>query len=411
MPQTSPFPPSLPPDLETQEDDLGSESGMHAVVPTVALAVVDEALLERLSTLMLRNGRVSGGDDLIPVAIAVVADAPAGARQAVARIRARARSDAAILVVLAPTASEDEAGAAYDAGALLCLRAPIDEHQILSAIGSAIDLRTAKVRADDLMRQLDVQSHLASLGRVTAGFTHEMANPLAALSANFAAVRESVDGLLQARELLAPLTPAAARTASERMARVAPGEVREALGDMQTAIDRLTGVLATVRGLAQGARSGRLEGVDLAAVVRDVRRWAATEIRGVDIQELVEEPLVAQADPRLLRQIVLNLVTNAAHAARQLPSPRVRLHVYASGDAAILSVRDNGPGVPPELRDRIYEPFFTTRRGQGGTGLGLALCREYAAQMNAQLSLWTAPGRGACFRIHMRRGLDAVRET
>jgi signal transduction histidine kinase len=65
-----------------------------------------------------------------------------------------------------------------------------------------------------------------------------------------------------------------------------------------------------------------------------------------------------------------------------------------------LSVRDNGPGISPEIRDRIFEPFFTTRRG---TGLGLALCQEYAVQMHAHVTLWTALGRGACFRIHLRR--------
>ena len=92
-----------------------------------------------------------------------------------------------------------------------------------------------------------------------------------------------------------------------------------------------------------------------------------------------------------------------AATSRKDGAHAVRTHVYGSADEAVLSVRDNGPGVPPEIRDRIFEPFFTTRRGKGGTGLGLALCREYAAQMQAQITLWTAPGRGACFRIHMRR--------
>jgi nitrogen-specific signal transduction histidine kinase len=65
------------------------------------------------------------------------------------------------------------------------------------------------------------------------------------------------------------------------------------------------------------------------------------------------------------------------------------------------------PGILPEILDRIFEPFFTTRRGQGGTGLGLALCQEYAARMQSRVSLWTAPGRGACFRVHMPRQADA----
>jgi signal transduction histidine kinase len=77
----------------------------------------------------------------------------------------------------------------------------------------------------------------------------------------------------------------------------------------------------------------------------------------------------------------------------------VRFHVYRAGVHVVVSVRDNGPGIPVELQDKIFEPFFTTRRGRGGTGLGLALCREYARRMGAVLSVWSAPGRGACFRV------------
>jgi signal transduction histidine kinase len=117
----------------------------------------------------------------------------------------------------------------------------------------------------------------------------------------------------------------------------------------------------------------------------------------------VGDPVVASADGVLLGQILQNLVANAAQAAKTLSSPRVRVHAYAHGDRAIVSVRDNGPGIPVEMHDKIFEPFYTTRRGRGGTGLGLALCREYAVQMNAEISLWSLPGRGACFRVSLPR--------
>ncbi len=407
LPRT-PFPPSSAPEGGPDaalvfDQELPSESGQYAVVPAVALAIADRKLRDQLSLVLQNAGRVAGGDDIISVATVVISDTKAGAAHAVAGLRARTRSDAAIIVVLADVAPATEVGAAYEAGAALCLRAPVDEHQLLAAIGSAIDLHTAKVHANDLMRQLDVQAHLAALGRVTAGFTHEVSNPLAVLLANFEAVRDNVECLLQARDLLARPTTEAGTAAQERMSRVSPRDLRDALTDMAGALDRIRGVLATTRDLAQTGHGSRVENVDLASLVHDVRRWAAGELRGIDVQELIDGAVVARADPRLLGQIVMNLVTNAAHAARQLPSPRVRLHVYGAADAAILSVRDNGPGVPPEIRDRIFEPFFTTRRDHGGTGLGLALCREYAAQMQAQITLWTAPGRGACFRVHMRR--------
>jgi signal transduction histidine kinase len=409
---STPFPTSLPPEagIDTMlAFGSSSESGQHSVTPTVALVVAERALCDSLTSVLQRAGRMVGGDDLIPVAVVVITDAEDGAKHAVAGLRARTRSDAAIIVVLADSAPASEVSAAYHAGAVLCLRVPLDEHQLLAAVSSAIDLRMAKVHADGLKRQLDVQSHLASLGRVTAGFTHEVSNPLAVLASNFELVRADVDRLFQERDLLAvPIDESASsptkKAAGECLSPIPSAqEVRSALADIGSALDRIKGVLAMARAFAQGSFTRRIEEVDLASVVRDVRRWAANELEGIEVQELIEEPLAAHSDRWLLGQIVLNLVTNAAHAARKLPSPRVRLHVYGSNETAIVSVRDNGPGVPREIRDQIFEPFFTTRRGQGGTGLGLALCREYAAQMQAHLTLWTATGRGACFRIHLRR--------
>jgi len=403
----TPFPLSVPPDDRRfaahaePYDDSVSDLGQRTAPPAVALAVADDALRRSMVSSLQRAGRVSGGDDLLPIAAVVITDAKAGARQAVTSLLARTRSDATMIVVLPDTAAAEEVRAAYEAGAVLCLRTPVDEHQLLGAVGSAIDLRTAKVHADDLLRQLDVQAHLASLGRVTAGFTHEVGNPLTVLVANFDAVRTSVTSLLEARDLLS--RPGQAAAAQERMARVSPGNLRDALDDMGASLERIQGVLTLARHFAQRGHVAKVEDVDLATVVRDVLRWAGGELEGVDVQQLVDEPIIARGDATLLGQVVLNLVTNAAHAARQLPAPRVRVHVYGSTETAILSVRDNGPGVPDDLRQRIFDPFFTTRRDKGGTGLGLALCREYAAQMQAELSLWTAPGRGACFRIHLRR--------
>jgi C4-dicarboxylate-specific signal transduction histidine kinase len=123
---------------------------------------------------------------------------------------------------------------------------------------------------------------------------------------------------------------------------------------------------------------------------------------GVTIESVVEGDLSVMGDATRIRQILMHLTRNAAHASRHLASPRVRLHVYAAGDSGVISVRDNGPGIAEEMQMKVFEPFHTTWRADGGVGLGLALCRENADQMGATLSLWSSPGRGSCFRLLMK---------
>ena len=94
------------------------------------------------------------------------------------------------------------------------------------------------------------------------------------------------------------------------------------------------------------------------------------------------------AEPVALQQIIHNLLMNALQALEQVPPAERQLHLSmvrtASGQVT-LSVRDHGPGIPPEARQHLFEPFYTTRTG--GLGLGLTLCESLAQAMGAQLTL------------------------
>ena len=254
----------------------------------------------------------------------------------------------------------------------------------MSFVASALDSRAAKVHAANLAHKLDLESHLASIGRITAGLAHEIGNPLGAATMNTEVTRREVENLLRT-----------GRASDESVA-----ELRGAIEDTIAAHARLSALLDAMRALVRTERRfdpgdsrppGGREGRPQVA-----RPGAAGGGRRSD-----RRARSARANGAMLGQILHNLVANAAHAACSLPSPRIRLHVYASGDRVVASVRDNGPGIPAELHDKIFEPFFTTRRAQGGTGLGLALCLEYAIQMGAELSFWSVPGRGTCFRVSL----------
>jgi C4-dicarboxylate-specific signal transduction histidine kinase len=107
---------------------------------------------------------------------------------------------------------------------------------------------------------------------------------------------------------------------------------------------------------------------------------------------------------RHLGQVLLNILVNAADALEELPpgcERDVRLDVYAEGGEVCVRVEDSGPGLRPELRDRVFEPFFTTKPVGKGTGLGLALSREYVERYGGRIVADNCPEGGARFTIRL----------
>jgi signal transduction histidine kinase len=115
---------------------------------------------------------------------------------------------------------------------------------------------------------------------------------------------------------------------------------------------------------------------------------------------------MARADPEHVKRVALNLVRNAAQAGKEV---KVRCESYRG--EIVLFVRDNGPGVPPELEDRIFEPFVTDK--EQGAGLGLAIVRRVVEANGGRVELTTGErvsGVGAEFRVYFRGGEELPTE-
>ncbi len=128
---------------------------------------------------------------------------------------------------------------------------------------------------------------------------------------------------------------------------------------------------------------------------------------GVRIEREIDHVGPIRGDAEKLRRVVINLVGNAIDALEQARTPDPCVRVLAGEDLAgsqvWLRVRDNGPGIPPEVRERIFDPFYTSK--QGGTGLGLALSRKLVEAHGGQVELCSAPGEGTEFVVTFpRRG-------
>ncbi|MBI5624666.1 MAG: HAMP domain-containing protein [Elusimicrobia bacterium] len=149
-------------------------------------------------------------------------------------------------------------------------------------------------------------------------------------------------------------------------------------------------------------REPRLEPVDLNELVSESLGLLEHRLRGA---EAAVETVLAPGLPRLhadsdqLKQVLLNLVGNALDHIR--PGGQVRIATAKHGRELALSVTDDGPGIPPEHRDKVFDLFFTTKKAGAGSGLGLAICQRIVDSHGGRIAVESRPGRGAVFTVSL----------
>ena len=180
---------------------------------------------------------------------------------------------------------------------------------------------------------------------------------------------------------------------------------RKEVGDLRIAVDYLRQLHTRVRGLHRSPDASPVP-----ILLADLLHSAATVGRahlegGATLAVQCPPGLLAMGDRTDLGRILVNLLTNAAHALQGVPAGKVQLIAEEGTDGqVVVAVVDNGPGIPDELRQRIFEDDFTTRPDEGGTGQGLAISRRLAEANDGVLRL--APGGpGARFELVLR-GLE-----
>ena len=190
-------------------------------------------------------------------------------------------------------------------------------------------------------------------------------------------------------------------------------EVRAILGDARQALDRAAGLTAQLLAFSRQQAVAAKELDPRPALAGLARLLERTLPRDIGLRVDLDDPLPhIHAAPGQLEQVVLNLVTNARDA---MPAGgTVTLRGRSAGEpgaAARLEVvvSDDGPGMPEQVRARLFQPFFTTKPPGKGTGLGLATCQGIVRQLGGSIAVDSAPGRGSTFTVSLPAGDGATR--
>lgn len=186
-----------------------------------------------------------------------------------------------------------------------------------------------------------------------------------------------------------------------------PARVRHALSQLYVSAERLSRLvqqlLALARNEPQAAAAVRLQALDLHAFALDIcMEWVPQALqRAIDLGfEGGEEPLPIDADPDRLRDLLDNLLDNAVRYSQE--GGRVTVHVWRDGNERVLAISDDGPTIPPQERQRVFERFHRLLGGRAdGSGLGLAIVSEIASLHGARITLEEdRDGTGNTFSVH-----------
>jgi signal transduction histidine kinase len=239
---------------------------------------------------------------------------------------------------------------------------------------AGLEARAAEeARVRELERQLFHAERLTTVGRLAAGIAHEINNPLEGMS-NY---------LTLAREALAR---GDVEAASRHVAAVKHG------------LERAAGIVRQVLAHADPAKAPRTP-VDLNGVLRETEAFVESRKEFANVAftvDLSPEPLVVRGNPVMLGQVVTNLIVNACEA--QPGRGEVRLSSRRDGTHAVAEFADRGPGIPEADRQRVFEPFFSTK---DSTGLGLSICHTIVRQHDGELEVVPREGGGSVFRMRL----------
>ncbi len=266
---------------------------------------------------------------------------------------------------------------------LIPLQTNTTDKLLLSVSDDITERITAERRHAEASEIVERTAKAASIGVIAGGVTHEVAQPLNGIILN----TETLQVLLNNEEI-------------EKKT-----HVQQLIGDITTGARRINEIVQHMRSLWVSPLGKKLEIVDLNQCVYNSLDIIGRQLRNHFIKvvaDLQDTPVIIKGDSIHVEQIILNFLSNSMHAfdkQNERNNREIIVRTSEEKDTAILEVSDNGPGLPDVDQEVLFDPFYSSRKEEQGTGLGLAVVRAFVNRYNGELEATNNPDRGANFRV------------
>ncbi len=233
-------------------------------------------------------------------------------------------------------------------------------------------------RTKEMEHLLRIQNKMASLGRVAAGIAHEIRNPLSGINIYL----NTLDKIYDKGEKL--------------------DNIKMILGKIQSASGKIESVIRRVMDFSKPNEPNFVL-TDINKPVKEAVNLSGVTLRkkGIEIEKALADNLpLCQADPARIEEVILNLINNAADAMQGMEEgKKIEITSSIENDRILVTVSDAGPGVPSAMKDRIFDPFYSTKNS--GTGIGLSIAHRIITDHRGSLTLGNSKWGGAEFVIEM----------
>lgn len=238
-------------------------------------------------------------------------------------------------------------------------------HSIDGFMAIRFDITDKKNLAESLADEREkatIASKMVSMEEMSAGIAHEINNPLAIITGNVDLLRSHI--------------------AKEKY-----DSLPKKLDKISKSVERITKIIKGLKRLSYKANTADLEKVSMKEIMDDTLEFSREMLKSKGIELIVEELPEAEilCHSVEISQVILNLINNARDAIINFEEKWIKIQTFQMHDKLRINVIDSGPGIPPEIKDKIMDSFFTTKEFGKGTGLGLSLSKRIVEEYNGEL--------------------------